>query len=140
MCLSDRRTPAEFTTSVLISLLGCVCACIVFGSVSRGIAFERDGRISNRGGWINWLELIGATKDHAHIASIEAIKTEQGFGVAILAIYGGTMMLSEDLSEAKARLAAMQLTIALREMRTSLSSVRNFQQSHRYESAHATIE
>lgn len=131
MCMSDRKTPAEFTTTVFIGLCGCVCACIFLGSVSRGIAFERDGRISNRGGWINWLELVGATKDYSHIASIEAIKTEQGFGVAMFTIYGGTVLLSEDLSEAKARLAAVQLTMALREMRQSLTTVASYQTGRR---------
>lgn len=131
MCMSDRKTPAEFTTTVFIGLCGCVCACIFLGSVSRGIAFERDGRISNRGEWINWLELVGATKDYSHIASIEAIKTEQGFGVAMFTIYGGTVLLSEDLSEAKARLAAVQLTMALREMRQSLTTVASYQTGRR---------
>lgn len=127
MCMSDRRTPAEFTANVFMGLLGCVCACILLGSVSRGIAFERDGRISNRGGWVNWLDLIGGIRDHAHIASIEVTKTEQGAGVAIFTTWGGTVMLSEGLSEPAARLAAVQLTIALRELRESLSRIENFQ-------------
>jgi hypothetical protein len=131
MCMSDRKTPAEFTTTVFIGLCGCVCACIFLGSISRGIAFERDGRISNRGGWVNWLDLAGTTKDLAHIASIEAIKTEQGIGVAMFTIFGGTVLLSEDLSEAKARLAAVQLTAALREMRQSLTTVASYQSGRR---------
>ena len=128
MCMSDRKTPAEFTTTVFIGLCGCVGACSFLGSISRGIAFERDGRISNRGGWVNWLDLVGFTKDHAQIASIESLKTEQGFGVAMFTIYGGTVMLSDELSEAKARLTAVQLTMALREMRDSLTSTQRFRQ------------
>ncbi len=128
MCASDRKTPAEFTTTVFLGLCGCVCACVFLGSISRGIALERDGRISNRGGWVNWLDLVGSPKDLAHIASIEAIKAGQGFGVALFTVYGATFMLSEELSEAKARLVAVQLTMALREMRDSLASIRHFQQ------------
>jgi hypothetical protein len=128
MCLADRRTPTEFTTAVFIALLGCVGACVVLGSIRRGIAFERDGRVSNRGGWVNWLDLVGGIKDHADIASIEVTKTQEGAGVAVYTVYGGTMMLSEGLNEPAARLAAVQLTMALREMRESLATIQNFQQ------------
>lgn len=140
MCLADKRTPAGFTTMVLLATIGCVGACAVLGSVSRGIAFERSGRISNRGGWVNWLDLVGTTKEHAHIASIEVIKTEQGAGVAIFTTWGGTVVLSQGLSEPAARLAAVQLTMALREMRESLTSIHNFHRVDRREPAHATIE
>lgn len=130
MCLADRQTPAEFTTKVLLAMIGCIGACMFLGSIRRGISFERDGRVSNRGGWVNWLDVVGRTKDHAHIASIEVTKTEQGAGVAIVTTYGGTIMISEDLSEAAARRVAVQLTLALREMRESLTSIQNFQQPH----------
>lgn len=131
MCLADRRTPSEFTTLVFLGMIGCMVACAILGSVDRGIAFERNGRISNRGGWVNWLDLFGRIKEHAHIASIEVTKTEQGAGVAIFTTWGGTVMLSEGLSEPAARLAAVQLTMALREMRESLTTVASYQSGQR---------
>lgn len=140
MCLADRRTPTAFTTMVFLGMIGCVGACAILGSVRRGIAFERSGRISNRGGWVNWLDLFGSIKEYAHIASIEPTKTEQGAAVAIYTTWGGTVILSQGLSEPAARLAAVQLTIALREMRDSLSSVDNFHRADRNEPVHATIE
>lgn len=123
LCLGDPRTPEEFTRKVVLGAAACVAACILMGSIRRGISFERDGRIRNRGGWMSWLDLIGCQIGHADIASIEVTKTEEGFGVAIYTTEGGTEILSENLSEAQARLAAVQLTIALREMRASLSTV-----------------
>ncbi len=131
LCLTDRQTPTEFTTNVLLAMIGCISACVFLGSIRRGIAFERDGRVSNRGGWVNWLDLVGGIKDHAYIASIEVTKTEQGIGVALFTTFGGTMMVSEDLSEAGARRVAVQLTIALREMRESLTTVRSHQSGQR---------
>ncbi len=139
MCLADRRTPTEFTTMVFLATIGCVGACAILGSVRRGIAFERNGRISNRGGWVNWLDLFGSIEEHAHIASIEITKTEQGAGVAIFTTWGGTVMLSQGLSEPAARLAAVQLTIALREMRESLTTVAS-QQSGRRQDAGLLID
>lgn len=123
LCLGDPRTPEEFTRKVVLGAAACVAACILMGSIRRGISFERDGRIRNRGGWLNWLTLIDGVRNHADIASIEVTKTEEGFGVAIYTTGGGTEIISENLSEAQARLAAVQLTIALREMRASLSTV-----------------
>jgi hypothetical protein len=135
MCLADRRTPSEFTTMVFLGMIGCMAACVILGSVDRGIAFERNGRISNRGGWVNWLDLVGSIKEHADIASIEVTKTEQGAGVAIFTTWGGTVMLSQGLSEPAARLAAVQLTIALREMRESLTTVASHQSGQRQAAA-----
>lgn len=134
-CSLDQRTPPEFTGMVALAALGCVMLCLICGSINRGIAFERNGRISNRGGWVNWLDMVGSIKDHADIASIEVIKTEQGMGVAIFTTWGGTVMLSQGLSEPAARLAAVQLTMALREMRESLTSVASYQSGHRQASA-----
>ena len=71
---------------------------------------------------MSWLDLIGRQIGHADIASIEVTKTKEGFGVAIYTIWGGTVMLSEDLSEPQARFSAVQLTMALRELRASLST------------------
>ena len=135
MCLADPHTPTEFTAMVGLALMGCVGACAVLGSVSRGIGFERSGQISNRGGWVNWLDMVGSIKDHAHIASIEVTKTELGAGVAMFTTWGGTVMLSHGLREPAARLAAVQLTIALREMRESLTTVRSHQSGQRQAAA-----
>lgn len=130
LCLGDPRTPEEFTRKVVLGAAACIGACVLMGRVRRGISFERDGRVRNRGGLLNWLATIGGVRDHADIASIEVTKTEQEFGVAIYTTWGGTVMLSEALSEPQARLAAVQLTIALREMRASLSSIQAAQQPH----------
>jgi hypothetical protein len=131
MCLADRGTSKEFTTMVFFGTLVCVGACMFLGSVRRGFAFERSGRISNRGGWVNWLDMLGSIKEHAHIASIEVTKTEQGAAVAIYTTWGGTVLLSDGLSEPAARLASVQLTMALREMRESLTTVASFQSGQR---------
>lgn len=135
MCLADRQTPKEFTTMLFFGMVGCIGACAILGSVDRGIAFERNGRISNRGGWVNWLDMVGNIKEHAHIASIEVVKTEHGAGVAIFTTWGGTVMLSQFLSEPAARLAAVQLTMALREMRESLTTIANYQAGQKQASA-----
>jgi hypothetical protein len=134
-CGMDRRAPPNTAFMVGCMAAVCVLICILCGSIERGLAFERSGRISNRGGWVNWLDLFGSTKDLAHIESIEVTRTEQGAGVAILTTWGGTVMLSQGLSEPAARLAAVQLTMALREMRESLRTVTSFQSGQRRASA-----
>lgn len=122
----DQRTPPGDAFIVGVGAAACVLICILFGTIERGVAFHRDGRVRARGGWFNRLDMIGGVKEHAHIASIEVTKIEQGAGVAVFTTYGGTMILSSGLSEAAARFAAVQLTIALRELRESLSSIDNF--------------
>jgi hypothetical protein len=134
-CSLDRQTPPEFTRMVALAAAGCVLVCLCCGSISRGFAFERGGRIRNRGGWVNWLEMIGGIREHAGIASVEVTKTERGAAVAVFTTGGGTYILSDGLSEAKARLAAVQLTIALREMRESLTTVASYQTGQRQASA-----
>jgi hypothetical protein len=131
----DHRTPPGAAFMVGIASAACVLICILCSSIKRGIAFHSDGRVSLRGGITNWLELAWAMRAHAHahIASIEVVKTEQGgAGVAVYTTWGGTIILSRGLDEPDARLVAVQLTIALRELRESLTSVQNFQRSNAY--------
>jgi hypothetical protein len=131
----DRRTPPDAAFFVGLGAAASVLICILCGSIERGIAFQRDGRVRVLGGWSNWFDLYFRLKEHAYIASIEIVKTQFGTGVAILTTGGGTIMLSQALSEPAARLAAVQLTIALREMRTELTSIHNFQHLHQAPSA-----
>ncbi|MFN3624929.1 MAG: hypothetical protein ACK4TP_12805 [Hyphomicrobium sp.] len=127
LCASDRKAYSNPAPMIFLLMVACVLVCVYFGHIRRGIAFHRDGSVSIRGDWSNRLELWGEIKEYAHISSIEPMKTKEGMGVAILSNYGGTVMLSHDLTEPAARLAAVQLTIALREMRESLASIANFQ-------------
>ncbi len=116
--------PSEAIGFVFVGLL-CFAICLQFGSIRRGVVFERGGRTRPLGGWANRLEYFRGICDHAHIASIEAVKTERGMGVAIYSVRGGTTLVSNGLTEAEARLGAVQLTQALRELRESMSSVRH---------------
>lgn len=126
-CMSDKRTPPEFTKMVVLAGVGCVLACIFMGRIKRGISFERDGRIRNRGGWVNWIDMLGTLKIHADIVSIEAVKQGEDFGVVMYTSWGGTHWAGSGLDEAHARLVARQLTIALIDLRTSMSSMASAQ-------------
>ena len=106
----------------------CLLMALLFGTIERGLSFERDGRIRNRGGWVNWLDMFDGFREHKDIASIEITKTERGMAVAAYTTWGGTWILSDGLSEAHARLVSVQLTLALRELRESLTSMRSVQQ------------
>lgn len=139
----DHRSPPGAAFMVGIASVACVLICILCGSIERGIAFHDDGRISLRGGITNWLELAWAMRaqTHAHIASIEVVKMEQGgAGVAIYTTWGGTIILTSGLSEPEARLVAVQLTIALRELRESMTSIRNFQRPNTHGPMSALID
>lgn len=127
-CALDERAPsgAQFLfwgASVVCALIGYVC-----GTTDRGFSFERDGTIKNRAGWINKIDMMRSLKNHTHIASIEIMKTERGAAVALFTTWGGTYVLSNGLNEAHARLVCVQLTLALRELRESMTSIRSVQQ------------
>lgn len=127
---ASSAAPREAAIMFGIAALACVVIVVLFGSIDRGIAFTQDGRVSVRGGWINRLELLRTVKEHAAIASIETIRTHRGSGVVVLTSWGGTFIFADGLEEPAARLVAVQLTIALRELRDSLTSIQNFQRPH----------
>jgi len=128
---------AQIATAFMVGFaaLACVVICILFGWIARGIAFTSGGRVSIRGGWINRIEMLRTIKEHTAIVSIEIIKTYRGTGIVIYTSWGGTFIISDALEEPAARLAAVQLTIALREMRESLTSIQNFQRPQHAHSA-----
>lgn len=135
----DARAPSG--ASVLFVIAAIVCAALGYflGSTDRGIAFTHDGKVSIRGGWINGLEMLFTIAEHADIASIEMTTTHRGHAVVILTTWGGTYVLSNGLDEPHARLVAVQLTIALRQIRESIADVRNFQR-HRADTRSAWID
>lgn len=126
--LFDAEASRDF--KFLLYMASCVSLfiCGQFGEVRRGVSFERNGSVRARGGWVNWLSMLGGIQDHAEITSIEIKKVQHAWAVAIYTNWGGTTILSTRLTEGNARVAAVQLTIALREMRESLTAVENFQQ------------
>jgi hypothetical protein len=121
--------------AIAIAALACVVICLLFGSIVRGFAFTSEGRVSVRGGWFNRIEMLRTIKEHTAIASIETIKTHRGAGIAIYTSWGGTFHVGDALGEADARLVAVQLTIALREMRESLTTIASYQSGQRRASA-----
>ena len=56
------------------------------------------------------------------------MRTERGAAVAAYTTWGGTYILSNGLDQAHARLICVQLTLALRELRESMTSMRSAQQ------------
>jgi hypothetical protein len=126
---SDAETPTGAAVALGLAAFACILICILCGWINRGIAFTREGRVSVRGGWINRLEMLWSIKEHAGIASIETVKTHRGTAVVIYTAWGGTFPVTDALSESEARFVAVQLTIALREIRESISSIRTFQQA-----------
>lgn len=126
---SHARTPILAVIALVIAAILCIAICFLLGSTSRGIAFTREGRISIRGGWVNRLEMMWSLKEHADIASIETIKTNRGHAVVIFTTWGDTHLMSDGLDEAEARLVAVQLTIALRQIREAISNIQAFQQN-----------
>jgi hypothetical protein len=129
MAGTDHRTPPGFVTMLMFGAAVCIAICFFCGSIDRGFSFERDGRIRNAGGFVNWVEMFGGLKTHDQITSIEITKTERGVAVIVLTNSGGTFCWSDGLNEPKARLIAVQLTIALRELRQSMATI-NAHQLH----------
>ena len=127
-CAVDQTTPSGAAFIFWGASVVCVLIAYVCGTIERGISFERDGRIKNRAGWINQIDMIGSLKEHTHISSIEILKTERGAAVAVYTTWGGTYILSNGLDQAHARLICVQLTLALRELRESMTSMRSAQQ------------
>lgn len=127
-CAMDERAPSGAVFIFWGASVVCVLIAYACGTIERGFSFERDGRIQNRAGWINKFDMMRSLKEHTHIASIEIMKTERGAAVAVFTTWGGTYVLSNGLNEAHARLICVQLTIALRELRESMTSIRSVQQ------------
>lgn len=127
-CALDKTTPSGAAFLFWGASVVCLLIAYVCGTIERGFSFERDGRIKNRAGWINKLDMIRSLKEHTHISSIEIMKTERGAAVAVYTSWGGTYVLSNGLNEVHARLICVQLTIALRELRESMASIRSVQQ------------
>ena len=126
-CAVDQTTPSGAQFIFWGASVVCVLIAYVCGTIERGFSFERDGRIKNRAGWINQIDMIGGLKEHAHISSIEIMRTERGAAVAVYTTWGGTYILSNGLDQAHARLICVQLTLALRELRESMTSMPSVQ-------------
>lgn len=137
---ASSSAPREAAIMIGMAALACVVILVLFGTIDRGIAFTDNGRVSVRGGWINRLELLRTVKEHAAVVSIETIKTHRGSGVVVFTSWGGTFIFTDGLEEPAARLVAVQLTIALREMREALTSIQNFQRPHQVAAAAQLID
>lgn len=87
------------------------------------VAFCADGRVLTPNGvrWRFWVEALDFP--HHQIASIELASECQDYGVVFFTTGGRTVLISERLRKADARLVVVQLTNALREMRESLATV-----------------
>ncbi len=125
--LGDAEPSRDVQFFLFMSACACLFVCGKFGVIFRGVSFDRNGRMRPQGGWFNRLSMLAGLQEHADIASIELKRIDQAWGVAIYTNWGGTTILSTGLHEGEARLAAVQLTIALREMREQLTSIENFQ-------------
>lgn len=92
----------------------------------RTIVFRRDGNVLAPNGLPNRLGVRRMRIDSAAIASIEVTRECEGAGVAIYTVDGETFVISHKLKSPDARLVAVQLTKALRELRESQATVANF--------------
>ena len=97
-----------------------------FWECRRTIVFRRDGSVLAPNGLPNRIGVRRMRIDSAAIASIEVTRECEGAGVAIYPVDGETFAISHKLKNPAARLVAVQLTRALRELRESMSTVENF--------------
>ncbi|AHB49907.1 hypothetical protein W911_03695 [Hyphomicrobium nitrativorans NL23] len=117
----------------LIFLLPLALICVVklTWSIARPriVVFEADGGISTPNGVAKrfWVERLNF--DQTEIASIELTADGTNWGVVLFTKEGRTVLLSHAMQKADARLVAVQLTKALREIRESLSTVESRQRA-----------
>lgn len=93
----------------------------------RTVMFHRDGAVLTPYGRPNKLGARRLRIHHASIASIEVTNECDGNGVAIYSVEGDTYIVGHRLRAPDARLVAVQLTKALRDMRESLATVHSAQ-------------
>lgn len=90
----------------------------------RMIVFTRDGRVLAPNGIAGrfWVRNLGPI---AEVSSIELTSSCRDFGVVLFTTEGRTILLAERMFKADARLVAVQVTKALREMRESIATMTN---------------
>lgn len=87
----------------------------------RTVVFRRDGAILTPHGVRGRLGVRKLRFPHWEIASIELCPQGEDFGVMLFTTEGASVLLAKDMYNGDARLVAVQLTKALREMRESMA-------------------
>lgn len=112
----------------LIGALAAACAavCIFLGQKRRRVLFGREGHILTPRGMPDYFRMRCLHRHHEQITSIEVNDDDEGCGVIIYTSEGEGFVLTKGLTHGYARLAAVQLTNALREIRESVRTVETF--------------
>lgn len=103
--------------------LGLLAIFVVLQKWPRTVVFTREASVLTPHGLPGRLFLRRLDFPHTEISSIEATRNCRDYGVVIFTTEGRTILLAERMFKADARLAAVQLTKALREMRESIATI-----------------
>lgn len=110
----------------LMAALASGWLCVWLWSWRRSIVFYRDGRVMAPGGIPERFGIRKLRLNNDRVTSIEVMNHHDDIYIAIFTSEGETFIVSHCMRSGDARLVAVQLTKALRELRQSMSSVKNF--------------
>jgi len=120
---------ATWMTALGPIIFGCIGLplSVWFSVLERAVIFERNGRIAFPHGTFGSFWKRAFYRPHQDIASIEVTPQNyhgrSRFSVALFTVHGETWIVSGNLSNAQARLVAVQLTRALKELRDSMATL-----------------
>ena len=116
--------------ALVTSVIGAA-GCIYYWRCRPTVIFHRDGRVETPFGvprkpWARFLPV-----DQTKISTIEAVRQKDSACIELVTVDGETCIVGSELRFADARLIAVQLSKALRELRDSMATLKSANQVQR---------